>query len=76
MSCSTRGTQTLGKAPPPLCVDRGWLIPGTHIHVNTHMLPYQPDNLVNKSGSSPESQCPPPMLGLENRMAKETLWAL
>lgn len=31
-------------------------------NTHTHTLPYQPDNLVNKSGSSSESQTPPPCL--------------
>ena len=46
----------------------------THTHARTHTLPYQPDNLVLKSGSSSESQpSPQPVLGLDNRMARETL---
>lgn len=63
--------------PPSLGADRGWHIPGTHTYMNTHThahtLPYQPDNLVLKSGSSSESQPSPPVLGLDNRMARETL---
>ena len=60
-----RGTDT-GQAPPPpsLGTDRGWHVPGTHTYVNTHThahtLPYQPDNLVLKSGSSSGSQPSPP----------------
>lgn len=63
MSCSRmQGNADTGHGPS---------IPKHCRNTHAHGLPYQPDNLAHKSGSCPLSAGPSPMLGLDNRMAKE-----